>query len=61
MQIRHQADLQALTDSKDKEIGALQEQLQTTYRDMAQEIESLQQKIIEVTHDNDMKIKMSNH
>ena len=61
MQIRHQADLQALADSKDKEIGALQEQLQTTYRDMAQEIESLQQKIIEVTHDNDMKIKMSNH
>ena len=27
---------------------------------MANEIQQLQQKIIEVTHDNDMKIKMSN-
>ena len=61
MQIRHQADLQALTDGKDKEVGALQEQLQTTYRDMAQEIEALQQKIIEVTHDTEVQNKMSKH
>ena len=48
-----------MTDSKEREVSALQEQLQTTYKDMASEIESLQQKIIEVTHEHDLKLKMS--
>ena len=40
-------------------MSALQEQLQTTYKDMSSEIETLQHKLIEVTHDHDLKIKMS--
>ena len=40
-------------------MSALQEQLQTTYKDLSVEIETLQHKLIEVTHDNDLKLKMS--
>ena len=59
LQIRHQQELSHMTDMKDQEIAALQEQLQSTYRDMASEIDSLQQKVMEVSNDKELKVKMS--
>ena len=59
-QINHTSELEALEHRKDLEIAALQEQITTTYKDMTGEIETLQQKLIEVSNEQDYQTKCAN-
>ena len=51
MRIQSRQEVTRVTETKDKEIAQLQEQLQSTYKDLTGEIDQLQTKILEVTND----------
>ena len=51
MRLQTRQEVTRVTETKDKEINQLQEQLQSTYKDLTGEIDQLQTKILEVSND----------